>query len=205
MSLYLKMILTYDLAYEPVCRTPICSMLEKANWIYQGSFSKSLAPGLRLGYMVSSELLTPHLIRLKQAADLHSSRISQYFVLKMLTDPSYESRLNQIQQSYREKRDFFITYLDKYFSDIATWEIPNGGLFFWLTLKMSYNVDTKKLFETAIDQDIAFMPGTYFFPKSKSVSNHIRLNFSHASRDDIVKGLSTLSGIIHKHKTLSTH
>ena len=182
-----------DLVYDEVCRNPVCSMLKDASWIYQGSFSKSLSPGLRLGYMVCSKELIPYLTRLKQAADLHSNRISQYFVLQALTDSQYDCRLDTLRSRYKKKRDFFDESLKKHFNDTAIWQPPPGGLFFWLTLKQEITITSADLFQQAIEKNVAFMPGEYFYPRNASQPNQLRLNFSHADEDQIVRGLAILA------------
>src|SRR5205823_6205704 len=90
-----------DLVYDPCERTPVCARLKSAPWIYQGSFSKSFAPGLRLGFMAASPELVPLLVRLKQAADLHSNRVSQWLVLRQLDDPGRARRLRELADWYR--------------------------------------------------------------------------------------------------------
>ncbi len=125
-----------DLVYEPVDHTPVCAHLRRASWIYQGSFSKSMAPGLRLGFLAASPDLVPWLVRLKQATDLHSSRVSQWLVLNQLRDPTRESQLKALALCYRVKRDYFQKVLLQHFNDLATWHVPKGGLFFWLRLRV---------------------------------------------------------------------
>ena len=111
-----------DLVYDACERTPVCGRLRSAPWVYQGSFSKSLAPGLRLGYLAASPELLPFLTRLKQAADLHSNRVSQWLVLQQLNDPACEQRLQELALRYRERRDAFEAALRRHFGDIASWQ-----------------------------------------------------------------------------------
>ena len=182
-----------DLAYSECDRTPVCSMIERASWIYQGSFSKSLAPGLRLGFMASSRDLSPSLARLKQAADLHSSRLGQRLVLDQLLHPARAERLEFLVDFYRRKRDFFAECLEEHFGAFASWKIPEGGLFFWL--KLDRCVDTRTLLQQALSDGVAFMPGEHFYPHPEK-SGKLRLNFSHASEEQIDRGLGLLAKLL---------
>lgn len=183
-----------DLAYDPCDRGPVCARLRQAPWIYQGSFSKSLAPGLRLGFLAASADLLPFLTRLKQAADLHSNRVSQWLVLQQLRDPARGARLDALAASYRQRRDAFQAALARHFGDLATWQTPPGGLFFWLTLKR--RIDTRRLLPQAIAQGVAFMPGEPFLPADVDACGQMRLNFSHANAAQAESGLAKLSALV---------
>jgi 2-aminoadipate transaminase len=183
-----------DLAYDPCERLPVCARLKRASWIYQGSFSKSLAPGLRLGYLVASPDLLPMLVRLKQAADLHSNRVSQWLVLERLLDSRRSQRSAELVAIYRRKRDIFARGLAAHFTGLARWRVPPGGLFFWLEL--SQCIDTRGLLSAAIEQGVAFMPGEAFFPDRPEACGALRLNFSHATEPQIDQGLATLAGLL---------
>lgn len=185
-----------DLAYDPCDTSPIAGRLERASWIYQGSFSKSFAPGLRLGYLASSRDLLPYLVRLKQAADLHSNRISQWWVLQQLADPDRAARLARLVASYRERRDAFARSLQRHFGELARWELPPGGLFFWLLLDPELALDTQALLAPALERGVAFMPGEPFYPAPQACANAMRLNFSHADPMDAERGLETLAALL---------
>ena len=183
-----------DLVYDECDRQPVCSYIERGEWIYQSSFSKTLAPGLRLGYLACSPSLYTTLCRLKQAADLHSNRLSQQLVLSQLQRPDYQDRLHQITKGYRRKRDHFDVLLHEHFADLASWTRPAGGLFFWL--KLSANIDTCDLLQSAIEQGVTFMPGEPFYVQPGQPSAYIRLNFSHANEKHSRTGLKILADLI---------
>jgi 2-aminoadipate transaminase len=187
-----------DLTYDPCDRTPVCAQLTRASWIYQGSFSKNLAPGLRLGFLVASRDLGMYLTRLKQAADLHSSRLSQWLVLEQLRDPRRAERLERLVATYRSKRDFFAAALDRHLGSAAVWQMPPGGLFFWLTLARS--IDTRTLLPEAIRRGVAFMPGEPFFPDVPDGCGALRLNFSHADAAQTERGLETLARLLRERR-----
>lgn len=182
-----------DLSYDPCDRTPIAAKMAGGSWIYQGSFSKTFAPGLRLGFLAASEDLFNRLVVVKQATDLHSSRLSQYIVHEALTSPEWENRLEYLVDFYRGRRDTFEGGLNRHFRDLASWETPKGGLFFWLRLNRT--IDTRTLLNEAISRGVAFMPGEEFSPGIPDLGT-MRLNFSHASAEDVERGLGTLAGLL---------
>jgi DNA-binding transcriptional MocR family regulator len=183
-----------DLVYDVCERTPVVAQLKQAPWIYQGSYSKSLAPGLRLGYLVASPQLVPYLTRLKQAADLHSNRVGQWLVYQQLSHPARPQQLLALVERYRQRRDAFARVLNRHFADLAQWQIPPGGLFFWLTLNRC--IDTRLLLPKAIAQGVAFMPGEAFLPHNVEKSGQLRLNFSHASEQQAEEGLAKLAALL---------
>ncbi len=185
-----------DLVYEDCSRQPISSQIVASPWIYQSSFSKTYAPGLRLGFLACSQDLIVPLTRLKQAADLHSNRISQWLVMQQLKDSGRTASMRALARTYLQKRNRFAQLLTEYFADLAIWEVPKGGLFFWLTLNQ--NVDTQALLAQAIQHKVAFMPGESFFPfpDQEPKPSCLRLNFSHASTCQAEEGLKKLANLL---------
>ncbi|MDF0531901.1 PLP-dependent aminotransferase family protein [Tsukamurella sp. 8F] len=182
-----------ELAYDACDRNPIAARMAGGSWVYQGSFSKTFAPGLRLGFLAASDDLFGRLVMLKQAVDLHSSRLSQRIVFDAITDPGWDARLSDLVAFYRARRDGFDEALSRHLASVADWQAPRGGLFFWLQLRD--RIDTRELLTEAIERNVAFMPGEEFYPGRPTLGT-IRLNFSHAGPDAAERGLRTLAELI---------
>lgn len=184
-----------ELMYEAVDRTPICSLLKRAPWIYLGSFSKTLWPGWRVGFLAASRDLFPYLLKLKQAGDLHTNRPGQIRVANWLACSARDEDLLHLRSTYRHKRNLMNDLLKKTFHHLADWTTPAGGLFFWLQLKQA--LDTRPLLQTALTQGVAFMPGEAFYPASSAPHlGSMRLNFSHASDIEMATGLEKLARLV---------
>jgi DNA-binding transcriptional MocR family regulator len=183
-----------DLTFDGGSATPIASRLQKASWIYTGTVSKTLLPGLRVGYLIASPDLFPHLLRLKQSADLHTNRLGQWQALQWIGTEHYREHLQELRRFYRQRRDAFEVALQKHFSDLAEWNSPQGGLFFWLTLKQP--MDTRTLLKEALAQNVAFMPGEPFFADPDANLGYLRLNFSHIDPARLDEGLKRLAAVV---------
>lgn len=183
-----------ELSYDGAPARPLCGQLRRSAWIHTGSLSKTLLPGLRVGYLIASPELLKPLRALKQAADLHTCRMSQWQVLQWLGSERYAQHLEEVRTFYRERRDGFARALTRHFSDIADWQIPQGGLFFWLRLKTP--LDTRTLLDAALAQDVAFMPGEPFFAEPDRHRGLLRLNFSHVLPERLDTGLARLASVI---------
>lgn len=183
-----------ELTFDGGSAQPIVSRLKKASWIYTGTVSKTLLPGLRVGYLIASPDLFPHLLKLKQSADLHTNRVGQWQAMQWIGTEKYQHHLVELRSFYRGRRDAFQAALARHFSDLADWQIPQGGLFFWLTLKQP--LDTRTLLAPALDQDIAFMPGEPFFSEPDNHHGHLRLNFSHIDPARLDEGLKRLAAVV---------
>lgn len=183
-----------ELTFDGGSARPIAGRLKKSSWIYTGTVSKTLLPGLRVGYLIASPNLFPHLLKLKQSADLHTNRIGQWQALQWIGSEKYQQHLSELRGFYRQRRDAFQAALETHFADLADWNTPQGGLFFWLTLKQP--LDTRTLLNTALANDVAFMPGEPFFPEPDRNSGHLRLNFSHIDPARLDEGLKRLAVVV---------
>lgn len=183
-----------ELVFDEVKAAPITSRLKKTGWIYTGTVSKTLLPGLRVGYLICSKELFPHLLRLKQAADLHTNRIGQWQAAQWLGTEKFQQHLAELRSFYRVRRDAMQQALEEHFGELADWNMPQGGLFFWLKLKNP--IDTRTLMHKALAVDVAFMPGEAFFIDPDRNPGYMRLNFSHVAPERLGEGMRRLAGVV---------
>lgn len=163
----------------------------QGNVLYIGSVSKSLSPGLRIGWIVGPESVIERLADIKMQIDYGSSSVSQFIVNKWMKSGLYEDHLNRVRVELKSRRDYMVEILNTYFSDIAVWSIPKGGFYIWLQLHTG--ISTQKLFELALQEGILLNPGSVY---DKNEQQHLRLSYSYASLVEIEKGLKRLSELI---------
>jgi len=163
------------------------------NVIYLSTFSKTLAPGLRLGWIVAPSDVIAKLVQLKQGADLHTSTFGQMVAYEVARDNFLDEHVKLIRRVYRERRDVMLEALRKCFPPEVTWTHPHGGLFLWVTLPEG--MDCNKLFEAALKENVAFVPGDCFYAGNfaKEGCRHFRLNFSYGQPEQIREGVRRLS------------
>jgi 2-aminoadipate transaminase len=164
------------------------------NVIYLSTFSKTLSPGLRLGWIVAPPEVIAKLIQLKQGADLHTSTFGQFVAYEVAKDGFLDEHVKLIRKVYRERRDVMLEALKEYFPPEVTWTHPKGGLFLWVTLPQG--MDCQKLFQVALKQNVAFVPGGSFYAGNgftEEGNRHFRLNFSNAQPEQIREGIRRLS------------
>lgn len=183
-----------DLNFTDEKHTPIAALMKQAPWIYLGSFSKTTSPGLRIGYLVCSPQLATHFARLKQATDLHSNRLGQWWLSEFIARGDYTPHLQRLRQYYAARCEAMDHALQRHFGDMASWHKPDGGLFFWLRLKQA--MDTRKLLQQAIQRKVAFMPGEAFYANPLAQSGSMRLNFSRSTPEQIEQGIKILADLV---------
>jgi 2-aminoadipate transaminase len=160
------------------------------NVIYLSTFSKVLAPGLRLGWIVAPPDVIAKLVQLKQSADLHTSSFTQMVAYEVARDGFIDEHVKVIRATYKERRDAMLAALKDFFPSEVSWTHPHGGLFLWVTMPPS--LDSSRLLDCALRQNVAFVPGEPFFPQGDEGS-HMRLNFSNAQPEQIREGIRRLS------------
>jgi 2-aminoadipate transaminase len=169
------------------------------NVLYLSTFSKTLAPGLRLGWIVAPPDVIAKLVQLKQGADLHTSTFVQMVAYEVARDNFLYEHVKLIRRIYRERRDVMLEALDRSFPSEVTWTRPKGGLFLWVTLPEGS--DSAQLFEVAVRENVAFVPGDCFYAPNGHGDNgkrQMRLNFSAATPDQIREGIRRLSIAVKK-------
>jgi DNA-binding transcriptional MocR family regulator len=168
--------------------------IEEARTIYCGSFSKTLAPGLRVGWVCAAKPVISRLVLMKQAADLHTPTINQIAITKIATT-IFDSHVTKIRATYRTRRDRMLQALTDHMPDGIQWTQPEGGMFIWLTLPTHMN-GADLLAQSLETQKVAFVPGSAFFADG-SGSNTLRLSFSLADEATIDEGIRRL-GVLFK-------
>lgn len=167
--------------------------IENCRTLYCGSFSKSLAPGLRVGWVCAAKPVIRQLVLMKQAADLHSSTINQMAISQVATTIFY-SHVANLRSIYRERRDAMLAALDTHMPPGVTWTRPEGGMFIWLTLPTHLN-GAKLLAQSLRTQRVAFVPGQAFHADG-SGGNTLRLSFSLADPATIDAGIARLGALL---------
>ncbi|ESQ21392.1 MAG: Transcriptional regulator [uncultured Acidilobus sp. CIS] len=176
--------------FDEVPFTPLKTLDSEGRVIYLGTFSKILAPGLRLGYMVADRQITRAVELAKQMVDLHSSTLSQYIALYALKEGIVEKTIQKARVVYREKRDIMVESLEKYMPEGSHWFKPRGGLFAFIYLPEG--VDTSDMLPMAIERGVAYVPGRSFFSDGSGV-NAMRINFSYLPPDKLREGIRLIA------------
>jgi len=161
--------------------------------LYLGSFSKVLAPGLRLGYVIAPPAIYPKLLQAKQAADLHTSILNQRIVYEVLRTGMLESHVPSIRARYKVQRDAMQASLERHLAGVAQWVKPVGGMFFWLELREG--LDAVALLPRAVEAGMAYVPGAAFYAQAPR-ANTLRLSFVTASPAQIETGIAALAGVL---------
>jgi 2-aminoadipate transaminase len=170
--------------------------------IYAGTFSKILSPGVRLGWAVAPAPVLAKMNLGKQASDLCSSSISQYFVAAYFDStrpPSWEDYLRSLIEIYRRRRDVMLDALAEHFPREAQWTHPQGGLFIWATLP-DY-IDTTDLLARALEEHVAFVPGRAAYVDGRGGSS-MRLNFSGVGLEEIREGVRRIGEVVREQVAL---
>ena len=182
-----------ELRYSGAPVPSMATMSATDQVVCTGSFSKILAPGLRLGWVRTDPTTKPALVVAKQAADLHTSTVDQAAAAHYLASGRLEANLTRCRTEYGRRRDTMLAGLPRALPAGSSWNHPDGGMFLWVTLPPE--LDASQLLAAAIDHQVAFVPGAPFFARSPR-TNTMRLSFITYPPDVITEGLNRLAAAL---------
>ena len=163
--------------------------------IYMGTVSKTMAPGLRVGWVVGPEAVVYRLGDVKMQTDYGASSVSQWMMTELITSGDYDIYLEALRGELRARRDNALAALERYFKELAVWNKPTGGFYIWLRLKRKAPMD--KVFSDALKAGVLLNPGNIY---DYTENNAIRLSYAYAEPEDMEKALKILAGIIEKYQ-----
>jgi len=184
-----------DLWFDEAPPAPLASRWSEGT-LYLGSFSKVLAPGLRLGYMIAPQALYPKLLQAKQAADLHTGSFSQRVVHQVVKDGFLAQHIPTIRTRYKAQRDAMAAALAKHLPAGSEWSAPAGGMFFWVRLPAG--MDAMALLPKAVEAGVAYVPGSAFYADEPD-QRTMRLSFVTLSPADIAEAVERLGRVLARH------
>jgi 2-aminoadipate transaminase len=172
---------------------PLAALDKSGLVIYISTFSKTLSPGMRLGWLIASEEIYQTVVIAKQASDLHTSTIEQRAAARLLETFDYDGHIGDLCRVYGARRQTMLSAVEQYFPFEAKWTRPAGGLFLWVELPG--HISAEELFKEAIAERVAFVPGTSFFACEPKL-NFMRLNFSNQKPEMIEEGIKRIAIVL---------
>jgi 2-aminoadipate transaminase len=166
----------------------------EGNVVYLGTFSKTLAPGLRLGWVVAPVEVVDQLVMAKQGCDLHTGTFAQMLAYEVAKDGFLDEHVRAIRKVYSKRRDVMLQALAHYFPEGCSWTHPAGGLFLWA--RVPEWMDTAELLQEAVKFRVAYVPGFAFYADANHGRNTMRLNFSNAMPEQIEEGIRRLGNLL---------
>ncbi len=177
--------------------------LDECNVMYAGTFSKTLAPGLRVGWIAAAYPVIDKMVQAKQATDLHTSTLSQFIAYEIVRDDVFlDEHVALLRGVYRERRDLMLQTMTEHFPEGIHWTVPRGGLFTMVTLPEGY--DAADVLREAVQHNVAFVPCNEFFI-GETGRNAFRLNYSNARPERIVEGIRRLGAVLKTLMHASAH
>jgi 2-aminoadipate transaminase len=178
-----------ELRFEGEDITPIFRLAPERT-IYMSTFSKTLAPGIRLAWVVAPKPLIQRMVQAKQGADLHTGTFVQMIANDICQRGFLRQHVKDIVNAYRERRNVMLDALAEHWPDGSSWTNPKGGLFLWAETPEA--IDTSEFFERAVAAEVAYVPGIAFYPNKEGGHHSMRLNFSYANPETINEGIYRL-------------
>jgi 2-aminoadipate transaminase len=180
------------ISFDQPMPTPLAGMDESGRVMYTSTFSKIVSPGLRIGWLKAREEFITKMGEAKSNVSICNDGLSTHVAAKLFKRGAVETQIPRITEVYRRKRDLMLETMDVSFPEEAEWNDPKGGLFLWA--KMPGHVNTTEMLMEAVNNGVAYIPGSNFF--AEPVHNYIRLNYSFPSDADIVEGIQILGGML---------
>lgn len=184
-----------ELRYDGQPIPTIKSLDTQGRVVYLGTFSKTFCPGLRIGWVAAEEPIISKYVMVKQGADLQTNSMSQRELSLFIDRYDFDGHINQLVELYRRRRDVMVSAIEKSFPKEVQYEVPQGGLFLWVTVPERIN--TKTLMVEAVANRVAYVPGDSFFPEG-NIFNTMRLNFSNMAEPQIEVGIERLGQLLKK-------
>ncbi|MGH2951577.1 MAG: PLP-dependent aminotransferase family protein, partial [Solirubrobacterales bacterium] len=181
------------LRFEGAATEPLYKLDGGDYVVYLGTFSKILSPGIRVGWLCAPPPVMEKVVLGKQAADLCTSTLTQYFVAEYFAEGRWRDYLADLARIYRARRDAMLEALERHLPPQARWTRPEGGLFVWATLP-SY-MDTTDLLAKALRENVAFVPGAAAYVDGRGGSS-MRLNFSGSTEEEIREGIRRIGAVV---------
>jgi 2-aminoadipate transaminase len=173
---------------------PPIKTLAPDNVVYLTTMSKILAPGLRLGINVAPDFIQRWMVLAKQGVDLHTSSFDQALATEYINGGYLKRQIPKIIRLYRPRREAMLHALQTYFPQGSKWSMPDGGMFIWA--EGPKGLDTAKLYRTALERKVAFVPGQYFFTTPDTGKETMRLNFTNANEATLTEAIRRLAEVI---------
>ena len=184
-----------DLRYSGEPRPSFKTLLPE-NTILLGTFSKTVVPGFRLGWIAAPDRVLEKLIVAKQAADLHTCQFTQYIIYQYLKENDIEKHIGRIREAYGRQLQTMLTAMAEFFPPEAVYTRPEGGMFIWVTLPEGFS--SRDLLELAMKEKVIFVPGDSFYVDNRSDVNTLRINFTCTDEETIRTGIRRLGDAIRK-------
>ena len=186
-----------ELQFDGVPRRPVSAYLD-GEGILTGSFSKIFSPGMRMGWVCAPDEVMDKILIAKQASDLHSNYLSQRILAKYLETNDINAHISGLNEEYRKRAEWMVSRMEECFPDDVSFTRPTGGMFVWLTLPEG--VSSTRLFDAALKQKVAILPGTPFYTNGGGEST-ARINFSNSDKEEIMTGIRIVADVLEEIRT----